>query len=452
MAFRNFDLSVTVRVAALFLSTLLSVWLIVATQFYVAAALVSLLTALQLVGLLHFVKTTHRELNRFMGAVQNSDFSQTFSYNELGSSYRELGEAFSIVFDRFRSARSEREEQAHYLRMLVDHIPVALVTIHDDDRVEALNNAARRLFTPTFPKTPADFERFGADLSETITNIKPGENLVVRTDAAAAAGRQLKIAATEIVIGGERLKILSLQDIQSELDATEFDAWRELGRVLTHELMNSLTPVSSLADTATKMLVDLKDTVDAESAVGAEIEDIHSAVEAVARRSQGLLNFVESYRQVMRVPPPEISQFSIAEVFERLDRLMRSDLEDHGVTLAMEVTPRELQMRADPDLVEQALINLIRNARDALDGSTRKEISVRAMVNTRNHVEISIADTGPGMSAEVTEKIFVPFFTTKENGAGIGLSFSRQIMLAHKGTIDLDTAQGEGTTVYLRFQ
>lgn len=451
MAFRNFDLAVTLRVAALFLSTLLSVWLIVATQLYVAAGLVSVLTALQLVGLLHFVKTTHRELNRFMGAVQNSDFSQTFSYSELGSSYKELGEAFSTVFDRFRSARSEREEQAHYLRMLVDHIPVALVTIHDDDRVEALNNAARRLFTPAFPKTSADFERFGAELAETITNIKPGESLVVRTDAA-AAGRQLKIAATEIVIGGERLKILSLQDIQSELDATEFDAWRELGRVLTHELMNSLTPVSSLADTATKMLVDLKDTVEADSGLGAEIEDIHSAVEAVARRSQGLLNFVESYRQVMRVPPPEISQFAIREMFERLDRLMRSDLEENGVTLTMEATPRELQMRADPDLVEQALINLIRNARDALGGSDARKIIVRAVVNTRNHVEISVSDTGPGMSPEVAEKIFVPFFTTKENGAGIGLSFSRQIMLAHKGTIDLDTAEGEGTTVYLRFQ
>ncbi len=451
MAFRNFDLSVTFRVAALFLTTLLCVWLIVATQFYIAAGLVSVLTALQLVGLLHFVKTTHRELNRFMGAVQNSDFSQTFSYNDLGSSYKELGEAFSIVFDRFRSARSEREEQAHYLRMLVDHIPVALVTIHDDDRVEALNNAARRLFTPAFPKTPADFERFGADLAETIAAIKPGESLVVRTDATAAS-RQLKIAATEIIIGGERLKILSLQDIQSELDATEFDAWRELGRVLTHELMNSLTPVSSLADTATKMLVDLKATVDAGSGLGAEIEDIHSAVEAVARRSQGLLNFVESYRQVMRVPPPEISQFAIREMFERLDRLMRADLEENGVTLAMDVTPRELQMLADPDLVEQALINLIRNARDALDGGDARDINVRAVVNTRNQVEISVADTGPGMSAEVADKIFVPFFTTKENGAGIGLSFSRQIMLAHKGTIDLDTAEDEGTTVYLRFQ
>lgn len=451
MAFRNFDLSVTLRVAALFLSTLLAVWLIVETEFYVAAALISILTALQLVGLLHYVKTTHRELNRFMGAVQNSDFSQTFSYNDLGSSYKELGEAFSTVFDRFRTARSEREEQALYLRMLVDHIPVALVTIHDDDRVEALNNAARRMFAPAFPKTPAEFERFGADLAGTIANIKPGESVVVRTDST-AANRQIKIAATEIVIGGERLKILSLQDIQSELDATEFDAWRELGRVLTHELMNSLTPVSSLADTATKMLGDLKENTDATSAHGAEIEDIHSAVEAVARRSQGLLNFVESYRQVMRVPPPEISQFSIAEVFERLGRLMRSDLEDHGVSLTMEVAPRELQMRADPDLIEQALINLIRNARDAMDSADRKEITVRAGVNTRNHIEISVSDTGPGMTAEVAEKIFVPFFTTKKNGAGIGLSFSRQIMLAHRGTIDLDTAEGEGTTIYLRFQ
>lgn len=450
MAFKNFDSSVTFRVAALFLSMLLSVWLILQTNYYVAAALVTGITAVQLVGLLRFVKTTHRELNRFMGAVQNSDFSQTFSYNELGSSYKELGEAFSTVFDRFRMARSEREEQAHYLRMLVDHIPVALVTIHDDDRVEALNNAARRMFAPAFPKTPAEFERFGADLAATITDLKPGENVVVRTDATASS-RQLKIAATEIVIGGERLKILSLQDIQSELDATEFEAWRELGRVLTHELMNSLTPVSSLADTATKMLGDLKRDTDADSALGAEIGDIHSAVEAVARRSQGLLNFVESYRQVMRVPPPEIQQFTVREMFERLDRLMRTDIEDKGIAFSIEVAPGELQMRADSDLLEQALINLIKNARDALTDCDQKEIRVRAVVNTRNRVEISVADTGPGMPPDVAEKIFVPFFTTKESGAGIGLAFSRQIMLAHRGTIDIDTAEGEGTTFFLRF-
>lgn len=451
MAFRKFDTNVTLRVAALFLSMLLSVWLIMETGFYVAAAIMTALSAIQLVGLLQFVKTTHRELKRFMGAVQNSDFSQTFSYNDLGASYKELGEAFSIVFDRFRTARSEREEQAHYLRMLVDHIPVALVTIHDDGRVDALNNAARRMFTPGFPTTPAEFGRFGSELAETISGIEPGESHVVRTDASAAS-RQLKIAATEIIIGGERLKILSFQDIQSELDATEFDAWRELGRVLTHELMNSLTPVSSLAETATQMLEDLTEKSDVDSEIGAEIEDIHSAVEAVARRSQGLLKFVESYRQVMRVPPPVISQFAITEMFERLDLLMRSDIEERGITILLTVAPQGLQMRADSDLLEQALINLIRNARDALEDSDKKEIAVRATVNARNHVEICVTDTGPGMAPDVAEKIFVPFFTTKENGAGIGLSFSRQIMLAHKGTIDLDTVEGEGTTFFLRFQ
>lgn len=451
MAFRKFDTNVTLRVAALFLSMLLSVWLIMETGFYVAAAIMTALSAIQLVGLLQFVKTTHRELKRFMGAVQNSDFSQTFSYNDLGASYKELGEAFSIVFDRFRTARSEREEQAHYLHMLVDHIPVSLVTIHDDGRVDALNNAARRMFTPGFPATPAEFGRFGSELADTISGIKPGESHVVRTDASAAS-RQLKIAATEIIIGGERLKILSFQDIQSELDATEFDAWRELGRVLTHELMNSLTPVSSLAETATQMLEDLTEKSDVDSEIGAEIEDIHSAVEAVARRSQGLLKFVESYRQVMRVPPPVISQFAITEMFERLDLLMRSDIEERGITILLTVAPQGLQMRADSDLLEQALINLIRNARDALEDSDKKEIAVRATVNARNHVEICVTDTGPGMAPDVAEKIFVPFFTTKENGAGIGLSFSRQIMLAHKGTIDLDTVEGEGTTFFLRFQ
>jgi signal transduction histidine kinase len=451
MAFRNFDTNVSIRVMALFTCTLILVWLLVNTNYYVAIAFTFGLSALQLYGLLRYVKTTHRELNRFMGAVQNADFSQSFSYKDLGSSYTDLGEAFSSVFDQFRVARTEREEQAHYLRMLVDHIPVALITIHDDGKVEALNNAARRMFTPGFPRSPAEFERFGTELPETISNILPGENVVVRTDVA-ASNRQLKISATEIIIGGEKLKILSLQDIQSELDATEFDAWRELGRVLTHELMNSLTPVSSLAGTATNMLSDLKEEIEADSPLGQDIDDIHSAVEAVARRSQGLLNFVENYRQVMRVPPPEIVQFQVSDVFDRLDRLMRSDLEERGIALTCSVVPKDVQMRADPDLLEQALINLIRNARDAIATSGQKEIEVKARVNTRNRIEISVKDTGGGISPDVAGKIFVPFFTTKESGAGIGLSFSRQIMLAHRGTIDLDTEEGVGTTIFLRFQ
>lgn len=452
MAFKNFDTNVSLRVAALFVSSLFLAWLFVATKYYVAEAFVTALTVLQLFSLLRYVKTTHRELNRFMGAVQNADFSQTFSFGELGSSYAELGDAFSMVFDHFRTARSEREAQAHYLQMLVDHIPVALVTIHDDGRVEALNSAARRMFTPGFPKIPADFVRFGEELANAVATIEPGQNLVVRTEST-TANRQLKIAATQIIIGGERLKILSMQDIQSELDATEFEAWRELGKVLTHELMNSLTPVSSLAGTATEMLADLKGQTDPQSPVGREVEDIHSAVEAVARRSEGLLHFVESYRQVMRVPPPVIEQFQISEIFERLDLLMRSDLQERKISFSCEVTPKELQMRADPDLLEQALINLIRNARDAIDGAAgeARNIAVRAGVNARNRIEISVSDTGGGMPADVAEKIFVPFFTTKESGAGIGLSFSRQIMLAHRGAIDLDTREGEGTTFFLRF-
>lgn len=450
MTFKNFNTLVSLRVVALFLSSLFAAWLIVETKYYMAMAFVSALTVLQLISLLHFVKTTHRELGRFMGAIQNSDFSQTFSYRELGDSFAELGDAFTMVLDHFRSTRSQKEEQGHYLRMLVDHIPVALVTIHDDGRVEGLNNAARRMFTPGFPKTPAEFANFGEDLVAAVTSIRPGDAQVVRTDSK-VSNRQLKIEATEIIIGGERLKILSFQDIQSELDATEFDAWRELGRVLTHELMNSLTPVSSLADTATTMLADLKKETDSESDIGREVEDIHSAVEAVARRSQGLLHFVENYRQVMRVPPPVISTFHIGDVFERTQRLMQSDLDERGITASFDVAPAELQIDADPDLLEQALINLIRNARDAMEECDQKEIEVRAGVNKRNRVEISVQDTGGGIPPEVAERIFVPFFTTKESGAGIGLSFSRQIMLAHRGTIDLDTEEGKGTTVYLRF-
>ena len=269
---RKFETRISIYVGLIVLTALALSFLIVQTQNYVAIALVGGLLFAQSAYLLYFVKTTHRELTRFLGAVRNSDFSQTFHYKDLGPSFFELGESFSLILDRFRDTRSEKEEQGHYLRIMIEHIPVALISVFDDERVEPLNNAARRLFAPHFPKSVAEFSSlYGVELGEAVKGIAPGQSLLVKTDQLRDDHR-LKISATQIIVGGEQQRILSMQDIQSELDANEFEAWRELGRVLTHELMNSLTPVSSLAGTAHTLLKELSENAAMPTELGAGAE------------------------------------------------------------------------------------------------------------------------------------------------------------------------------------
>ncbi len=450
MAFKSFETRVSLHVLMLLVTTLSFAFLMMSTTYYVATGLTGVLILAQFLYLLHLIRTTNRELSRFFGAVRNSDFSQSFHYGDMGPSFEELGESFSMVLDRFRDTRSEKEEQGHYLRILVEHIPVALISVFDDGKVQPLNNAARRLFGPQFPKTIDGFQEYGEELHEAVKGIAPGQNLLVRTDHLRDDHR-LKIAATQIAVGGEQQRILSMQDIQSELDANEFEAWRELGRVLTHELMNSLTPVSSLAGTAHSLLEELMEKAGEDSSLGGDLKDARDAVDTVARRSEGLLHFVDNYRQVMRVPPPQIEQFKLAEVCERIERLMSGDFEDKGISFECLVEPMSLQMRADPDLLEQALINLVKNALDVLEGVSDPKIAISGRLNSRGHVEVSVSDNGGGVDQEIAEKIFVPFYTTKRQGAGIGLSLTRQIMLGHRGGIDLDTEKGKGTTFTLRF-
>lgn len=450
MVFKNFERNVTTRVTFVFLSTLIAAWLLASTEYYVATVVLTVITALQVFTLIAYVKTTNREVSRFLDAVRNSDFSQTFHYTGHGDSFAELGEAFTMVLDRFRATRSENEEQGQYLRILVDHIPVALLSVQDDGAIEPLNNAARRLFGANFPATIEASGAFGPELQEELGRIEPGQSDRVKL-VRSRSEQELKIAATEITVQGRRQRIISLQDIQSELDAREFEAWGDMGRVLTHELMNSLTPVSSLASTARDLLDDASEKVAGDEALMAELGDARDAVDAVARRSEGLLNFVENYRKVMRVPPPDKIRFGLSEVCERITRLMSGDLEARGIKLTCDIEPKSLELDADPDQLEQTLINLIKNALDAISETQNPEVSIEARLNERNQVVITVADNGPGIPADQLERIFVPFYTTKKQGAGIGLSLCRQIMLGHGGSIDVESVEGKGTGIHLRF-
>jgi signal transduction histidine kinase len=258
---------------------------------------------------------------------------------------------------------------------------------------------------------------------------------------------QLIIYATEFKMRDKAIKLVSLQNIQTELEEKELEAWQKLIRVLTHEIMNSVTPISSLSSTVNDMLT----TGNANDLDEEQVDDIKSAVTTIHRRSEGLINFVENYRSLTKIPKPNFEIFSVQHLFDRLKRLLSNDLEKYSIRLSLSVEPRSLEVTADPDMVEQILINLVINSTHALKDTENKSLSLTAGLNEKGRVFIKVTDNGPGIPQDIQEKIFIPFFSTKSSGSGIGLSLARQIMRSHRGNIRVSSKPNEETTFSLIF-
>jgi signal transduction histidine kinase len=263
---------------------------------------------------------------------------------------------------------------------------------------------------------------------------------------------QLVVHGAEFRVRGETVTLVSLQNIQSELEEKELEAWQNLIRVLTHEIMNSITPISSLASTAHDLIGDPATTEEGSGAItGDTIVDIRGALNTIHKRSQGLLHFVETYRSLTKIPRPRFQLFGVQDLFDRVGNLMGPQAAKIGVAVSMQVDPKDLMLEADPGLVEEVLINLVTNAMQALENTRAGRIGVSAFIDRRGRVIVEVSDNGPGIGEEALEKVFIPFYTTKANGSGIGLSLCREIMRMHRGTIHVRSKPGEETVFTMRF-
>lgn len=397
-------------------------------------------------SLFRFVDRSNRGLVRFLQAVRYHDFSLSPGIEGLSGSFAELNDAFRQISGQFQRAREEKEEQYRYLQTVVQHIGVGLLSLRADGNIDLFNHAAKRLLRVSHLRNIADLPPMFRQLREDIDRLRPGEKSLLKLDFPDEE-LQLSLSTTEFKQRGQLYKLISLQNIQVELEEKETEAWQSLTRVLTHEIMNSLTPIASLAATASSLLGE------AESGAAASTrgQDVAEALLTINRRSQGLIRFVHAYRSVALIPKPQFAVFPVAEMFQRMEKLLQEKLTRQGIAFSAEVEPPSLEMTADPDLAEQVLINLLLNAMEALGGSPDPRIQLSSRMNERGRVVIQVSDNGPGIAAEAREKVFIPFFTTKKEGSGIGLSFSRQVMRLHHGSISVQSQPGTGTVFTLRF-
>ena len=372
-----------------------------------------LLTAVPLMicwRLLNYVDRTNRELERFLMAINYDDFSQSFTLPHLGGSYAPLGEAFEQVMSRFRKTRQAREEASQFSTMVIQQVPVAVVVVNREEELLMANNKARQLLGADTVRQPRPLAQLSAELAEFVHRAQSGDRKLV--DVNVGRSRQpLMVSVAHFVTADGTQKIVCLQNIRSELDRQEVQAWQDLIRVLSHEILNSITPITSLSHSASDILnqVKLNDVKDAEPKYYEALGDVAAALDTIARRSDGLLGFVERYRQVARLPQPEFKELDIGALLEELAQLMRRELSAHHIVLEVELETGLPEVRADQQLINQALLNLLRNAQQAVAEVDNAYIRIAAHSGFTGTLMIAVHDNGCGIAQQELEKSGFPF-------------------------------------------
>lgn len=441
---KNFKIQALIYLTLILLITLLSGY-----TFFIIKNKVYLLFLLPILFLLVWqlfalVDKTNQEVASFLTNIKYNDYAVRFTESKsLGDSYRDLHKSFNLVNEKFRDIRSEKELQFQYLQAIVEHVDTGLICFNEDQKSVLINKGLQQLLRKSYFPNFVSIKKFSTPLYEAMESITPGERKLVKLIVADQIV-QLAVRKTILKLKEDSLHLYALQNIHAELEEQEVASWQKLIRILTHEIMNSVAPVVSLSETA-NTLMDQQKPLSEESE-----EDIRQAIEAIHRRSMGLLHFTQSYRQLTKIPPPKFELCDPVNIIDRVLVLLRPDLEKRSIEVEKLYKKGRYQAQLDPDLMEQVFINLIKNAMDALSEITDPKLSIHIFKSLEGTLEIQIVDNGQGISKELLSEIFVPFFTTKKEGSGIGLSLCRQIIQMHKGSLSAHSQIDKGTVFTIR--
>jgi nitrogen fixation/metabolism regulation signal transduction histidine kinase len=443
MVFKNFRFQVILRVILLVAGITLLAWCLV-NAFYLRSVYLGVAVVVLVGELIWYIDRFNRDIKTFMVSLLQRDFTTHYQSTGKSKSFDELYTMLNRISKAFETINAEKEVQFRYLEMLVEHLRVGILSVDESGKINLVNQAFKDLLRKNVLTSLRSFDSFDESLTKIIREIQTGETQLLKLRVENEV-LQLSIHASEFKLQNKYYKLISMQNIRNELDAREMEAWQKLIRVLTHEIMNSVSPVISLSSTLHGLVNENSAQIN-----GSDKElynTLDKGLEAIKIRSEGLYNFTQSYRKLTGIPKLSLKQVNVKDILSRVKVLMENQMKEKGIALTVSHT--DAVVSVDPDLIEHVLINLLLNAVAAVSDKTDPVIDITASFNDNGNVVIRVADNGEGMDEATSEKIFIPFFTTRKNGSGIGLAITKQILQLHHADIHFTTAKGKGTAFFI---
>ncbi|MBZ0244624.1 MAG: ATP-binding protein [Cyclobacteriaceae bacterium] len=452
MFYKKFTFLIVVRIILLLLNVIVLSIIFGDTRLFFNQIILFVILIIQIGELIRFVNHTNRELARLFLAIRHSDFSITFREPPLGQSFKALQHSMIEIIQAYKDVKIEKEAQYHFLQILVRQLQFGIISLENESTITIINPMAEQLAGIPGAKNWKLVRQLNPEFAERIDEL--GDN--ARSLMSFTVNGEKKTFAVDIrtpIILDKPYKLITFQDINSEIEQKEIEAWHKLIRILTHEIMNSVTPIASLTETMQTVLEDKEGKQKQVTEIKEEtIKDIRFSLKTIHKCSEGLLSFVDTYRKLTKIPQPSLEPIVIKETLDEIIQLMQQHIHEIKlIKFAVEVAPPHLTVQADPKLMEQVIINLVTNSIQALNGKDTGQITLKGYEKD-NRIIIEVADNGKGIPEKELSEIFVPFFSTKKEGSGIGLSLSKQIMSLHGGTIKVSSVVGQGTSFYLSFK
>lgn len=446
--FKQYEWRIIIRVALMFVTITGASLLLVTKQYPYELVVIPIIIA-QIIDFFKFHKKAQDEVQQFVESVHYRDFSRYFDVKHAPLELQPLRQGFNEINTTMKVISKEKETQYQYLQKILELVDTGILSYEmESGEVVWMNESLKKLLEIPYLKTIHSLSKRDWGLYHEIMSLPLGQSIIATAHQDKSTFKVL-LSATAFHTEGKKYKLVAFQNVNEALDETESKAWQRLLSVMTHEIMNSIAPISSLSSTLKNILNQSRENVSPVNK--ANFEDLELGINTIKTRSEGLLKFAETYRNLNKITTPNLSRIYVRDLFENMHTLMEPTLEQKNIEMDIILKDPDLMLEADTNLIEQVLINLIVNAIEAVKESEEPHIVLSAYVAPNHKTIIKIADNGAGMPEELLDKIFIPFFSTKKTGSGIGLSLCKQIMMLHKGNIQVQSKVGEGTAFMLQF-
>jgi two-component system nitrogen regulation sensor histidine kinase NtrY len=450
MAYNSFFTNILARITLLLLTIFGLAWLFINQERFFTLIFLGLLVILQILLLFSYLNRTNKNLARFLLLLTQEDTSVVLWKDKVERTFQGLHHSFEKVNQEISRIRMEKEKGTILLQRTMDHMSTGILVADTDGKVEIVNSEALKVFRLPRLNHLTELDQVDPVFTQALVGLKYDSGNILHLKNEEGEKLPLLVRVSLLKLEEKTLRIYSIQNIKTELEANEINSWQKMTRVLSHEISNSLTPISTLgAGIHRKLSQGLRDKKGGLVLNPEAADDLIKSAELIEQRGNNLVEFMEQYKSFSRLPEPVLQKVGVESFFESLNLFFKEDMTNYCIDFKVDLADKTLCIHADPKLFEQAFINLIRNAMEALKDQEAGVIELKAGTDADRKVALSISDNGPGIPVEIQSQIFIPFFTTKRGGSGIGLSLVRKVVSMSGGSITFQSEPGGGTKFYI---